>query len=114
MEPRILLIQLHPQRVPTLNLEQARAAFAKLAQHPLVRGSRVTEGEEEGPYLNFEYKTDDLAALWDEVKSSIYDGSLLAFQLQRASMAIAQGDEGWDDYLVLHHFDPAIEPDEFV
>jgi hypothetical protein len=29
-------------------------------------------------------------------------------------MAIAQGDDGWEDCLLLHHFDPATEVDEFL
>ncbi|WP_157315045.1 hypothetical protein [Chitinibacter sp. GC72] len=114
MTTRILMIQLQPHRVPTMDEAKARAALAEFAQQPLVIGHRVTEGDENGVFINFEYKTRDLAALWHECQERIYQNSLLAFQLQRASMAIAQGDDGWEDCLLLHHFDPAIDVDEFL
>ncbi|QZA76928.1 hypothetical protein K4H28_11455 [Deefgea tanakiae] len=114
MATRILLIQLQPHLVPTMDEAKARAALAAFAEQALVIGHRVTEGNENGAFINFEYKTNDLAALWHECKERIYQNSLLAFQLQRATMAIAQGDDGWEDCLLLHHFDPATEVDEFL
>jgi len=92
-----LSIQLQPARSPELNLAEAVAKLSSLA--PDVR---ATEHQEKGPYVNVDFKTADLSGLWQSVREVLE----ALPGLNRAAIVVCEGDRGWDDYLLLHHFDP--------
>jgi hypothetical protein len=49
------------------------------------------------------------AALWDLLRSRFYDDSEFGRHMRKASMALCSSDEGWDDYVILYHFDPLVK-----
>jgi hypothetical protein len=49
------------------------------------------------------------AALWDLLRSRFYDDSEFGPHMRKASMALCSSDEGWDDYVILYHFDPLVK-----
>ena len=61
----------------------------------------VDRGDDGGPFINVNIDTDDIAALWAFMSSTLTSNPSLA----SATIVCCEGDNGWDDYLLLHHFD---------
>jgi hypothetical protein len=96
-------MHLQPDRSPELNLSEAIARLARLADDV-----RVTEGEDERRYVSVDFKTTDLPGLWSAIRAVVQSLSGLA----GAAIIVCEGEHGWDDYLLLHHFDPSEKLDE--
>jgi hypothetical protein len=92
-----LHVQIQPARLPDLNVSEAVAQLKSLDGR-----ARVTEGEDNGPYINVDFKTPDLPGLWKFLREVVHAVPGLA----RAVIIVCEGEQGWDDYLLLHHFDP--------
>ena len=71
----------------------------------LVKHFEVREGSDEGHYTNVSYATDDLPRLWSLIKQEVLQAPTIGPVLRKATIVVCQGEEGWDDYLLLHHFD---------
>ena len=67
----------------------------------LAQGHRVAKGNDKGPYINVSFAASDLKALWRAVRKE-----LVRLGLQGGSIVTCTGKDGWNDYLLLHHFDP--------
>jgi hypothetical protein len=67
----------------------------------------VVEGEEDGGYINVTYSSDDLQALWSLVRSELAGNGTHVPSLMGCTIVVCTGQFGWDDYLLLHHFDPS-------
>jgi hypothetical protein len=93
-----LHIQIQATRSPSLDVAKAVVRLSQLAT-----GVRVSEGVDNGPYLNVDFKADDLSGLWASVREELRAVPGLA----GAAIVICQGEHGWDDYLLLHHFNPS-------
>lgn len=100
-----LNIQIQPARSPGLDVAATVARLKRLAV-----GARVTEGEDEGPYVNVNFKVADLTGLWASVQEELRAMT----ELSVAAIVVCEGDNGWDDYRLLHHFDPAEPLDQLV
>jgi hypothetical protein len=110
--PAELQIQVHPDLAPQLDLQLLRELVEALVKaEPAVIRAKVDEGEDEGRYLNFAFKTSDRAQLWRALEAQLYEHPQIGQLLRQSSMALCTGDEDWDDYLVLWHFNPEIEVD---
>jgi hypothetical protein len=75
---------------------------------------QVTEGADDGPYINATYSTTDTASLWATVRERVLDHAVLGPALRRSVIITCTGDSGWDDYRLLHHFDEAEPLDELT
>jgi hypothetical protein len=62
----------------------------------------VDEGYDRGRYVNVDFWAADPTALWAKVRSELR----AAPEMAGAAIACCQGERGWDDYLLLHHFEP--------
>lgn len=61
----------------------------------------VQRGEDDGLYININFDTNDIVSLWDAIGELVTSDPLWA----SATIACCEGDNGWDDYLLLYHFD---------
>jgi hypothetical protein len=102
-----LCIQVHPDRVTGLNMNAVRLRCEALASNPLVHRFAQSEGVDSGRYVNIMFETADITALWSLVWREIYSDVAVGLPMRLASIATCQGKQGWDDYLLLHHYDPA-------
>ena len=110
--PAELQVQIHPALAPDLDLSALRACFVSLAEtEASVLRSKLEEGDDDGAYVNLMFKTSDRARLWRAVERELYEHPLFGQLLGQSSMALCTGESGWDDYLLLHHFNPAFELD---
>lgn len=62
-------------------------------------------------YLNFTFGSSNAAALWRRIRERLYEDGALGPHMRAASMAMCSSEAGWDDYLQLYHFDPAVPLD---
>jgi hypothetical protein len=104
-----LSIQIQPDRAPELNVEEVRAAFAQMAS--LVQNHHFNTGFDKTRYFNFTFVTEDLLGLWSMIQTKIYRNRSFAEPMAKASIAVCEGPNGWDDYLQLFHFDPNLQCD---
>jgi len=75
---------------------------------------QVTEGIDDGPYINTTYSTSDLVSLWVAVRERALEHATLGPALRRSVIITCTGDSGWDDYRLLHHFDETEPLDELT
>lgn len=61
------------------------------------------------PELTF--GTEHAASLWRVIQTRLYEDQTLGPQMRAASMAMCSTPDGWDTYLLLYHFDPAVKLD---
>ena len=110
---RHLNIQLQPERVSSLDVARTKQLIESLAKdHAVVGGFQINEGEDEGPYVNFTFAAKNPAALWAQIQRKVLHHREIGAGIAASSIIIVEGDEGWDNYLLLHHFDPQYEVDE--
>ncbi len=109
-------IQVQPDRAPELDMERV-LSLCRLAtsRRVLVERHSIVEGVDDagkGPHVNLVFDTAEPRALWDLLRSLFYEDSMVGPALATASLVMCEGEDGWDDYRVLHHFDPQVEIDE--
>ena len=110
--PAELHVQVQPGLAPALDLALLRATFEAISQNePSVLRAKIEAGDDAGPYLNLMFKTSDLARLWEGVQLALDAHPTLGTLLRQSSMTLCTGETGWDDYLLLHHFNPAFALD---
>ena len=98
---------LHIQLQPDLNLSidkvEVKTVLSSAGYIP-----EIQEGDDNGPYINFNIQTNDLKQTWQAVYSIL---SKLPYVSSSAIVACG-GDNGWDDYLLLYHYDKSESVDE--
>ena len=108
-----LCIQVHSHREPLLDLNSLRAQCERLANETgMVR--RFSQREfDGGAYVNLMFQTDHAKLLWNLLHEQLYQTSAFGKLLGTSSIAVCEGRFGWDDYLLLHHFDASEKCDKF-
>ena len=105
---REIHVQLQPDLVPDL---VEADTVARLEQIGRATGAevRTTAGFDEGRYVNLDFAPLDAAALWNAIRMELESVPALA----RIAIVCCHGEHGWDDYSLLHHYDPAESLDPF-
>ena len=68
----------------------------------------MDEGDDGGAYININLKSSDPVALWHTIQQLLKQNASLA----NACIIVCEGDDGWNDYLLLHHYDRTEALDE--
>jgi hypothetical protein len=109
---RSLSIQVQPDKSPSINMQRLDAAFEIIASDRyLVEHHSFSNGMDKSPYSNYTFGTKHALRLWESVQTSIYNNTEFGAHMRLASIVTCSSEEGWDDYLLLFHFDPAVELD---
>jgi hypothetical protein len=66
----------------------------------------------DGTWVNFFFRGRSVSAVWRALHSRGLRHRRWGASLRRASIVTCEGQRGWDDYRLLHHFDPAIPLDD--
>ena len=112
---RAISIQVHPNRTSGLDTTHLADAFAAIAaMTELVSHHQFDQGEDRAPYLNFTFGTDHAPRLWAMIQKLVYEDARLRAHLLAASMAMCSSEHGWDDYVILYHYDPAVPVEQLV
>ena len=99
-----LNVQVQPNRVPALDLDAVLALFANAAELSDAE-LEVTAGEDDGPYVNYDFRTADLSRLWEILQGQVFWDQAIGPSLASSSIVTCEGNRGWDDYRLLHHYD---------
>ena len=102
---KALSINFQPNRVPALDVAGVIFRLRALAAG-WVEGLNVEQGDDDGPYVNITYTPRDLAGFWAHLRAEMDRDPIVCAALTRGSIIVCEGEHGWDDYLLLHHFDP--------
>jgi hypothetical protein len=105
-------VQVHSDKVPSLDTALLKAeceAVAKATQGIL--GFRSEEGEDQGRYLNLVFGSNSPLTVWPAIRAALYESVRFGAELKSASMALCTGEDGWNDYRLLYHFDPSVPLD---
>ena len=105
MTEKAITVQIKPD---LLSSKDAKEVLALLLQSvkgkKFVDGPVITEGKEDGGFLNVKFVATDLPLLWQVLQRDVLEKSAAA---RKASVVICTGKTGWHDYLLLHHHDPS-------
>lgn len=104
-----LTVQVQPNRAPTLDLEAVLALFASAAE---LADAELEIREDEGPYVNYDFRTRDLPRLWEILQGQVFWDQAIGPSLAKSSIVTCQGKRGGDDYLLLHHYDRGLALDD--
>ena len=106
-------MQVHPTLAPGLEMDRLAQAAEKAARSTEgIRGFEVVSGEDEGAFVNIVMASEDPILSWQRLRPALLESPEFGAALKAASLWLCTGEEGWDDYLLLYHYDPAMEVDE--
>ncbi|CAN5130636.1 hypothetical protein BH11PSE11_BH11PSE11_34200 [soil metagenome] len=108
---RALNIQIQTTLEPTLDVARIRAILDELSNlKPLVNSAIRDEGGEHGLFLNYTFETADIFTLWEQVQNRLLSAPGLGEQLRNCATVIAAREgAGFENYLLLQHFDSGLE-----
>ena len=106
-----LTIQVQPHLSAGMPVDRVTEAFEAIARQSDVKRHLFDAGNDEGEFLNYTFGVEDLGKLWTRVRKDLYNDMELGLHMRRASMAMCTGQNGWDDYRLLFHYDPSVHRD---
>ena len=99
---KTLSVQLLPDRLPNMDIQAIVRKLENLGSQATVQKSPSNSVADEN-YINVNFVTDDLSALWKAIESTLISSSTRP--VSDGIIIVCEGDHGWDDYLLLYHFD---------
>jgi hypothetical protein len=104
-----ICLQVQMSLAPGLNPDSLKEASERIAKATSgIRGIGFFEGDEDGKYLNITFAVESPASAWQELKSKLLESELFGSSLRKCAMVVCTGNDGWNDYLLLHHYDPTV------
>lgn len=101
-----LCVQIQISRAPSLDRDRMSHLFGSMgANKDIVERYVVISDEHGGEYINFIFETKAVGELWRQIRDRIYKDAVIGNGVAQSSLAICEGRNGWDDYLLLYHFD---------
>jgi hypothetical protein len=102
-----LLLQVHSDTIPSQDLAALKTECEGLAANLVGSlGVRFEEGDDDGKYLSIVFGSYSPEDLWPQIKAALCLSAVHGPTLQARSMALRMGNDGWNDYVLLHHFEP--------
>jgi hypothetical protein len=102
-----LTVQLQPDLLGSFSDSKVEQLCSSPTLAGLAESHRVVRGNDQGRYINVSFVAADLKPLWQAVRME-----LVQLGLQAGSIVTCTGKDGWNDYLLLHHFDPKYRTNE--
>lgn len=110
---KTLCIQVQPNRAADIDMARVRALGEMVSSDKhLVLRFAIVDGEENGAYSDLMFETTEPQKLWRLLQEKLYNDKKIGAALSQSSMAMCEGSDGWNDYLLLYHFDPSEKLDE--
>jgi hypothetical protein len=107
-----LCIQIQLKRAPKLDLERVQKIIEKIAiDKKIIKKFSIRLGNDKGFYINFIFKVNELRKAWSLLERYLYRDKKIGLSLKRSTIATCEGNSGWNDNLILHHFDGRIHLD---
>lgn len=97
---KCISVQFHPARDPRYDLDDLLALVRAIGRYPEID---TDEGDDENINLNF--FTEDIRHFWSDFEKGVLNDSELGDWVKNTTVIVCEGDEGWDNYLLLWHYD---------
>lgn len=95
-------IQLQDSTPANENLPKLLGKLAMIGSaHATTETTWLTSGEEDGRYFNLNIECSDLGQVWPLLQPLVTSGLSQGIRM----IVTCQGEDGWNDYLLLYHFD---------
>jgi hypothetical protein len=102
---RLVSIQFQPDRVDREDEATIVGHLRAFSTRRGIKAARFDEGQHDGRYINLTFGARSLAVAWKLVRGLLVDPDV-GRAARDSFIVTCQGDRGWDDYLLLHLFDP--------
>jgi len=103
--PSLLCVQLQPARAKSIDLEAVASLLASRAMAAGIRELFIERGRGNS-WINFTYRSASVAQAWRSVQKALQHRRW-GTALRGSTIVTCEGSRGWDDYKLLHHFDPS-------
>lgn len=115
MVDKQLVIQIQPELLLDPNKGQLIEKFVLFLKgiSPL-NHCHVISGNENGAYINIELQSEDIQRLWEIIQTELSDKNNDFSIISKGVVVVCEGDKGWDDYLLLYHYDVSEKLDQFT
>lgn len=97
----VLNVQIQPGRLASFEEGAVDQLCAARSYAGLIQDVSKSEGYDQRRYINIFFTTVDPKRFWPVLREQ-----LILLGLQAACIVTCTGRDGWNDYLLLHHFDP--------
>jgi hypothetical protein len=102
-------VQVQPDRAPSLNLVELKGLCRRVTSEVAeVVGFRFEEGNDKGPHLDLLFGTSHPLVVWPFIREALYESPIFGIGLKASSMTVCTGTDGWNNYLLLYHYDPSV------
>jgi hypothetical protein len=109
---RVLCVQLQPGRAKALSTRTVTQLMVRIADALTdVRQFSFDRGSDRGPYINYCFKSRSPARVWKALSKRAFGNGRVGALLRGSSIVTCQGSRGWDNYLLLHHYDGKVALD---
>lgn len=71
-----------------------------------VRAFSMKRSRAQNGFVNFLFESTAVARTWRAVRALALGHRTFGRALRRSTIVVCQGSRGWDNYRLLHHFDP--------
>ena len=97
---KCLSIQVQRGEIEGFNKDEFLHRVRTINRYP-----EIDAGDDDGPYLNFNFFTENLDTLWCDLQSALFQDKLYSPPFKRATIVVCEGEHGWDDAVFLHRAD---------
>lgn len=97
---KYLSIQIQTNRDESFSVEDAIDLSRALGRFP-----EVDKADDKGKFIHLNYFSEDLTALWSELRAGLLDDGTLGEWLRKVSVVVCEGPTNPDEYLLLWHWD---------
>lgn len=106
------LLQVYPARFEFMTERDVRDIVDRLKQH-WPEHITVTTKDDDGRCVIIAFESNQPDETWGRLKRSFVGAKLPGSEFRKASVITVMGDEGWNDFLLLHHYDETKSLDRF-
>ena len=105
IEVKKICIQIKSHRFSNFQLELIQAIGEEIALNKeLISHFEIQKGGDNEKYMNLLFETNALKKLWHQIQTKFFQDLTIGMTLGKSSVVVCEGKNGWDDFLLLYHF----------
>lgn len=105
---RTVCVQFQPKRARGVSVEVVTQLMARTAKSAgIVRTFGVEVAPSRQPWVNYFFTARYAGPVWAHLRRRALHHRRLGSALRESTIVTCEGSRGWDNYRLLHHFDPA-------